>query len=138
MHFSSIDSTFSDIIPPSSLRLSSLPPSLSFRSHRPLPTWCSSSLLVILFVLHSVITHPSILIHRLSGQPVGCYNFDSGVTCCEISADGDCAVACVPGSDAIITLYSPGGAQDDALDKKRRSVYGDSSKCGETFDVSKS
>ena len=79
-----------------------------------------------------------LLSRHLAGQPVGCFSFDNGVTSCEISADGDCAVACVPGCDEIVTLYPPGGAQQDDLDERRRCVYGDASKCGETFDVSTS
>lgn len=67
-----------------------------------------------------------------TGECLGTFVTELGVTCCQISAEGDCVVIGTLGSHDIITLRPPNSQSQRSTD----TVYGDASREGKVFDLS--
>ncbi|XP_022104320.1 NACHT and WD repeat domain-containing protein 2-like isoform X3 [Acanthaster planci] len=68
------------------------------------------------------------------GVSIATFTPDQPISCCQISATGDCAVIGVPGQRAIITLWLRSKDLDTSREDKK--PYGDASRAGNEYDMS--
>ncbi|XP_033625885.1 NACHT and WD repeat domain-containing protein 2-like isoform X1 [Asterias rubens] len=68
------------------------------------------------------------------GTSIATFTPDYPISCCQISASGDCAVIGLPGHASIITLWLR--SKDIDTTREDKKVYGDASRTGSEFDMS--
>ncbi|XP_038070325.1 NACHT domain- and WD repeat-containing protein 1-like isoform X2 [Patiria miniata] len=68
------------------------------------------------------------------GVNIATFTPDYPISCCQISANGDCAVIGLPGQKSIITLWLRSKDLDTSREDKK--AYGDASRAGNEYDMS--